>query len=141
MNKQKAVAQRWRRNLGERSAPRGLRLATLVSSVLPAGGRLEDCYPDGARPEPHPWCARVFFCVRVLKRTGRFVMTAVDYRSLAQDILEEVGGEDNLVGVTHCATRLRLQLRDEGKADKAAIEKLPGVLTVVHQNYCWTCRT
>lgn len=58
-------------------------------------------------------------------------MTAVDYRSLAQEILEEIGGEDNLVSVSHCATRLRLQLRDEAKPNRAAIEKLPGVLAVV----------
>lgn len=58
-------------------------------------------------------------------------MAAVDYRSLAQDIVREVGGEDNITSATHCATRLRLKLRDESKADKAAIEKLPGVITVM----------
>lgn len=58
-------------------------------------------------------------------------MTAVDHRTLAQDILEEVGGEDNLAALSHCATRLRLQLRDEAKANTESIEKLPGVLTVV----------
>lgn len=58
-------------------------------------------------------------------------MATVDYRSLAGDILHEVGGEGNIAGATHCATRLRLKLRDEAKADKAAIEKLPGVITVM----------
>jgi PTS system beta-glucosides-specific IIC component len=58
-------------------------------------------------------------------------MATVDYRSLAGDILNEVGGEANIAGATHCATRLRLKLRDEAKADKAAIEKLPGVITVM----------
>lgn len=58
-------------------------------------------------------------------------MATVDYRSLAGDILHEVGGEANIAGATHCATRLRLKLRDEAKADKAAIEKLPGVITVM----------
>ena len=58
-------------------------------------------------------------------------MATVDYRSLAGDILHEVGGEANIAGATHCATRLRLRLRDEAKADKAAIEKLPGVITVM----------
>ena len=58
-------------------------------------------------------------------------MGSVNYRTLAEDILQEVGGEQNVTSATHCATRLRLKLRDESKADKAAIEKLPGVITVM----------
>ncbi|NLT30364.1 MAG: PTS transporter subunit EIIC, partial [Propionibacterium sp.] len=58
-------------------------------------------------------------------------MVKVDYQSLAGDILREVGGEENIVQATHCATRLRLKLRDESKANKAAVEKLPGVITVM----------
>ncbi len=58
-------------------------------------------------------------------------MAAVDYRSLAEGILHEVGGEDNIASATHCATRLRLKLRDDSMADKAAVEKLPGVITVM----------
>jgi PTS system beta-glucosides-specific IIC component len=58
-------------------------------------------------------------------------MPSVDYRSLAGDILQGVGGEKNVAGATHCATRLRLNLRDDAKADTAAIEKLPGVITVM----------
>ncbi|MFJ6453960.1 beta-glucoside-specific PTS transporter subunit IIABC [Paenarthrobacter sp. NPDC091669] len=58
-------------------------------------------------------------------------MASVDYRSLAGDILQGVGGEKNVSSVTHCATRLRLKLRDDAKADTAAIEKLPGVITVM----------
>ena len=58
-------------------------------------------------------------------------MGSVDYRSLAGDIVERVGGVDNIAGATHCATRLRLRLRDEDKADKAAVEKLTGVITVM----------
>lgn len=58
-------------------------------------------------------------------------MASVDYRSLAGEILQEVGGEQNIASATHCATRLRLKLRDDAKADTAAIEKLPGVITVM----------
>ena len=58
-------------------------------------------------------------------------MASVNYTTLAADILEGVGGEKNLVGATHCATRLRLRLRDESKADTAAVEKLPGVIAVM----------
>jgi beta-glucoside PTS system EIICBA component len=58
-------------------------------------------------------------------------MATVDYRSLAGDILQGVGGEKNIASATHCATRLRLRLRDDAKADTTAIEKLPGVITVM----------
>ena len=58
-------------------------------------------------------------------------MASVNYRTLAADILEGVGGEGNVASATHCATRLRLKLRDESKADTAAVEKLPGVITVM----------
>jgi PTS system beta-glucosides-specific IIC component len=58
-------------------------------------------------------------------------MASVNYRTLAADILEGVGGEQNIAGATHCATRLRLKLRDDSKADTAAVEKLPGVITVM----------
>lgn len=50
---------------------------------------------------------------------------------LAKSILKLVGEESNVVSLTHCATRLRFKLKDEGKADKSAIEKTDGVLSVV----------
>lgn len=58
-------------------------------------------------------------------------MAAVNYKSLAGEIIARVGGAENIAHAGHCATRLRLKLKDESKADKAAIEKLPGVITVV----------
>ena len=57
--------------------------------------------------------------------------TASKYDTLAADILEGVGGEHNVASVTHCATRLRFQLKDRDKADKAAVEGTKGVITVV----------
>lgn len=58
-------------------------------------------------------------------------MGSVDYKSLAGDIVERVGGVQNIASATHCATRLRLRLKDEDKADKNAVEKLAGVITVM----------
>ncbi len=55
----------------------------------------------------------------------------MDYKQLAQSILKEVGGKENVKGLTHCATRLRFNLFDEAKADTAAIKKLKGVMGVV----------
>jgi PTS system beta-glucosides-specific IIC component len=57
--------------------------------------------------------------------------TASKYDTLADAILNGVGGEANVKSVTHCATRLRFQLSDNAKADKAAVEAIPGVITVV----------
>lgn len=58
-------------------------------------------------------------------------MASVDYKATAQGILDHVGGEDNVLSATHCATRLRLKLRDASKADTQAVERTPGVITVM----------
>ncbi|MEH7116479.1 PTS transporter subunit EIIB, partial [Neobacillus vireti] len=55
----------------------------------------------------------------------------MSYQSLAKEILELVGGEQNVVGLTHCATRLRFSLKNRKNANKAEIQKLDAVLTVV----------
>lgn len=52
-------------------------------------------------------------------------------KELAEKIVKLIGGSENVINCTHCATRLRLLLSDESKADTEAIKKLPGVLTVV----------
>ncbi|MFC3931969.1 PTS transporter subunit EIIC [Streptococcus dentapri] len=52
----------------------------------------------------------------------------MDYKGLAQEILKQVGGEENISDVTHCATRLRFHLADDKKANDSAIEALEGVL-------------
>ena len=51
----------------------------------------------------------------------------MDYRKTAQDILAQVGGSKNIVSAAHCATRLRLVIADNSKADKGAIENIDGV--------------
>lgn len=56
-----------------------------------------------------------------------------DYAKTAQMVLEEVGGEKNVEGLTHCITRLRFVLKDEKIPKDAQIEKIPGVLRVVRQ--------
>lgn len=56
------------------------------------------------------------------------------YEALAKDILENVGGKENVNFVMNCATRLRFQLKDIKKADKGKIENLKGVISVIIQN-------
>jgi len=57
-------------------------------------------------------------------------MAKLDYKTMSKDILANVGGSDNLANVNHCATRLRLKLKDPGKANKAELKKIDGVLGV-----------
>lgn len=51
----------------------------------------------------------------------------MNYKDTAAQVLEKVGGKENLVTGAHCATRLRLVLTDEKKADKEALENIDGV--------------
>lgn len=51
----------------------------------------------------------------------------------AQQILEEVGGRENVVMLTHCATRLRFSLKDATIIDDKKVDAIPGVLGVVPQ--------
>ncbi len=45
----------------------------------------------------------------------------------AKELLEAIGGKDNITAVTHCATRMRFVLADDNKADVATIEAIPVV--------------
>lgn len=51
----------------------------------------------------------------------------------ARAILDGVGGTSNVAALTHCATRLRFELHDASKADKAALEAIPKVMGAVPQ--------
>ena len=52
----------------------------------------------------------------------------------AQEILDAVGGPDNITHFTHCATRLRFELRDASVVDKDTVENIDGVLGAVPQS-------
>ncbi|WP_350313159.1 PTS transporter subunit EIIB [Dickeya fangzhongdai] len=54
-----------------------------------------------------------------------------DYAKLAQSILQEVGGQPNIVDFSRCATRLRLILAQTPDNAKARVQSLPGVIAVV----------
>lgn len=59
---------------------------------------------------------------------------ARDYNALAQTIVDLVGGEDNIVSVAHCITRLRFKLKDESLAKTEELNQTEGVISVVHGN-------
>ena len=55
----------------------------------------------------------------------------MDYKQIAQNILDNVGGVENIKSATHCFTRLRLVLKDPSKASKETVSKLEGVIQAV----------
>jgi PTS system beta-glucosides-specific IIC component len=54
--------------------------------------------------------------------------------SAAEQIVEAVGGAGNIISLTHCATRLRFELKDAAGVDQAVVEKIPGVMGAVPQS-------
>ncbi|WP_102706342.1 beta-glucoside-specific PTS transporter subunit IIABC [Terribacillus saccharophilus] len=53
------------------------------------------------------------------------------YEQLAKDIIEQVGGRENVNSVVHCITRLRFKLKDENKANTEALKNMDDVVTVL----------
>ena len=56
---------------------------------------------------------------------------AIDYRITAKELVKELGGNENIKNVTHCATRLRFILKDESIVNSDKVKKIPGVITTV----------
>lgn len=55
----------------------------------------------------------------------------MNYEKLAKQIVQEVGGKENINSVIHCVTRLRFKLKDQSLANTEAIEELSGVMKVI----------
>lgn len=55
----------------------------------------------------------------------------MDYSVLGSNILKNIGGENNVQDLIHCATRLRFTLKNRSLANKEEVEELDGVITVV----------
>lgn len=53
------------------------------------------------------------------------------YEKLAKEIIQNVGGKDNVNSLTHCITRLRFKLKDESKANTEVLKNMDGIVTVV----------
>ncbi|MED4856349.1 beta-glucoside-specific PTS transporter subunit IIABC [Bacillus atrophaeus] len=52
----------------------------------------------------------------------------MDYHKVSKEILQLVGGEENVQSVIHCMTRLRFNLHDNAKADRCRLEQMDGVM-------------
>jgi len=61
-------------------------------------------------------------------------MTSTTQPSTAEDIVAKVGGAENILSLTHCATRLRFELKDAGQVDQKQVESIKGVLGAVPQS-------
>ena len=59
---------------------------------------------------------------------------ALDYRKCAEEIVANIGGRDNVAQAAHCATRLRLVIKDNGKINKSALENVDGVKGMFENN-------
>ena len=57
----------------------------------------------------------------------------MNYKELANKIIDQVGGEKNVKSLTHCATRLRFNLKDDQKPNEETLKKTPGVMGVVNK--------
>lgn len=57
----------------------------------------------------------------------------MDYQKLAKEILIEVGGVENITNLSHCATRLRLNLKDDSKVNDQKVKELTGVVDVINK--------
>ncbi|EOH94871.1 beta-glucoside-specific PTS transporter subunit IIABC [Enterococcus pallens] len=53
------------------------------------------------------------------------------YHDLAEKIVANVGGKENINSLTHCITRLRFKLKDESKANDDNLKNMDGVVTVM----------
>jgi PTS system beta-glucosides-specific IIC component len=57
----------------------------------------------------------------------------MDYKRLSTDIIKNVGGKENVSALTHCATRLRFNLKDDSKANTEVLKSTKGVMGVVNK--------
>lgn len=55
----------------------------------------------------------------------------MNYKAMAEGILSHMGGIENISFMTNCATRLRLNLKDDAKADLNGVKSVPGVVGAV----------
>ncbi len=59
---------------------------------------------------------------------------AIDYRKCAEEIVANIGGRENVAQAAHCATRLRLVIKDNNKINKSELENVDGVKGMFENN-------
>src|SRR5699024_5844574 len=73
-----------------------------------------------------------FICFNQIKRESELM----NYQHVAEKIIENIGGKENIVHFEHCSTRLRFTLANNSKVNKEEIERIEGVLTVRLTGQC-----
>ena len=53
------------------------------------------------------------------------------YEELVKEIIKQIGGKENVISLTHCITRLRFQLKDEGIANDDVLKNMEDRKSVV----------
>ncbi|BAC12571.1 PTS transporter subunit EIIC [Oceanobacillus iheyensis] len=53
---------------------------------------------------------------------------------IAREILEHIGGKDNIRSFTHCMTRVRIDIKEDEKVDKSALREIEGVMGVIEDD-------
>lgn len=61
-------------------------------------------------------------------------MAKKDYAKIASDIIKNCGGASNIANVSHCMTRLRVQVRDKSKLNVEEAKQISGVMNLIIQN-------
>ncbi|MDN6088480.1 MAG: PTS transporter subunit EIIB, partial [Enterobacterales bacterium] len=59
---------------------------------------------------------------------------AINYADSAKEIVKLIGSDNNVINVTHCATRLRFVLKDNSQVDKETLKRVKGVITVIESS-------
>lgn len=58
----------------------------------------------------------------------------MNYKQLANKIVQYVGGKDNVISVIHCVTRLRFELKDESKVMKSKLENEKDIIGITNSS-------
>lgn len=57
-----------------------------------------------------------------------------DYRPTTQEIMQKIGGAENVIALIHCVTRLRYTVKSMEQVDVDGLERIPGVMDVIIKN-------
>lgn len=117
-----------------------------VASTTRRGSRISMTLKDESLADPAALAA-LPFAATVSLRNGRLRLELTEqayetrekenwlmaskYDGLARIIIQNVGGKENIISLTHCVTRLRFKLQDESKANKEVLESTDGVIKVM----------
>lgn len=74
-------------------------------------------------------------CGIFIIKKGRGVKS-MDYKNAAKEVVENVGGEENIISIMSCFTRVRVELKEPSKADEKKIKKIEGC-----QGLNWSANT